>query len=149
MNGHLAALARRFWDTLMEASPTFATLLGDHRFDDRFEDLSREEEDRLIGLLDGFVSEAAAIEPGGLDREDRVTRRALMFEASSQADLLRNRAAEFAVDPMIGIHMEIVSSIPQIAPADAGQADALVAKASRTGVMFDQAMERLRQGVAT
>jgi uncharacterized protein (DUF885 family) len=148
VNEHLSGLAGRFWDTVMEASPTFATLIGDHRFDDRFEDYSREEEDRLIGLLDGFASQAEAVDPDELDRDDRITRRSLMFEASSHAARLRNRVAEFAVDPMLGIHMEIVSSIPQLAPADAGQADALVAKASRTGVMFDQAIERLHQGIA-
>ena len=148
MNEHLAALARRFWDTALEASPTSATMLGDHRFDDRVEDFSREQEDRLIGLLDGFKAEAAAIDPAGLDTNDRITRRSLVFEASSHADRLRNRMAELAVDPMLGIHMEIVNSVPQLVPTDAEQADALVTKASRVGGMFDQAIERLRQGVA-
>jgi len=148
VNEHLAALARRFWDTALEASPTSATMLGDHRFDDRVEDFSREQEDRLIGLLDGFKAEAAAIDPAGLDTNDRITRRSLVFEASSHADRLRNRMAELAVDPMLGIHMEIVNSVPQLVPTDAEQADALVTKASRVGGMFDQAIERLRQGVA-
>ena len=148
MNEHLAALARRVWDTALEASPTSATMLGDHRFDDRVEDFSREQEDRLIGLLDGFKAEAAAIDPAGLDTNDRITRRSLVFEASSHADRLRNRMAELAVDPMLGIHMEIVNSVPQLVPTDAEQADALVTKASRVGGMFDQSIERLRQGVA-
>ena len=31
----LAALADRYWETLLEASPTMAGIIGDHRFDDR------------------------------------------------------------------------------------------------------------------
>jgi uncharacterized protein (DUF885 family) len=143
----LAYLSQHFWDTVLEASPTVATMLGDHRWDDRVEDLSRQEEDRLIDLLDGFAAEAEAIDPGELNRADRITRRSLVFEASSQADRLRNRSLEFGVDPMLGIHMQLVTYIPQLTPQTAEQADALVAKASRSARMFDQAIERLRQGI--
>ena len=38
------SLAEEYWETLLEANPSTATLLGDHRFDDRLEDLSTEAE---------------------------------------------------------------------------------------------------------
>ena len=44
MNEVVAELADRYWDTVMRANPTWATLIGDHRFDDQMEDLSREAE---------------------------------------------------------------------------------------------------------
>ena len=148
MNEQLADLSRRYWDTALAASPLSAGILGDHRFDDQVEDLSREREDELIAAFDGFVAEAEVIDPAELDLEDRLTRETLIVEVSGQADSLRSRSAEFAVDPMIGIHMDLVSFVPQLSPNDREQADAYVTKASKVGGMFDQAIERLRQGIA-
>ncbi len=45
----LRNLAEEFWETVLEASPSTATLLGDHRYDDRLEDLSAEAEQRAAG----------------------------------------------------------------------------------------------------
>jgi uncharacterized protein (DUF885 family) len=124
-------------------------MLGDHRWDDRIEDLSRETEDLLIERFDGFAAGAEAIDPTGLGRTDRITRRSLIFEATSHADRLRNRTQEFEVDPMLGIHLFLVNYIPQLTPQTAEQAEALVVKASQVDRLFDQAIERLRHGVAT
>ena len=42
----LLDLAGRYWEAVLEAFPTMATLHGDHRFDDRLEDVSAEAEAR-------------------------------------------------------------------------------------------------------
>ncbi|MFH1330197.1 MAG: DUF885 domain-containing protein [Actinomycetota bacterium] len=147
MNRQLAALADRYWDLLMESSPTSATLLGDHRFDDRIEDPSREAEDRLIAALSAMVAEAETLDPADLDATDLVTRRVLMFEAGAQAEGLRSRSAEYLVDPMLGPHMDVVTYVPQMTPVTTEHAAAYVVKASRLGAAFDQAVERLREGV--
>ena len=148
MNAALAALADRYWDLLMESQPTEATLLGDHRFDDRIEDPSRAEEERLIAALDSLVAAARALDPASLDAADGVTREVLLFEAGTQADSLRSRYAEFLVDPMLGPHMSLITYIPQITPVTADHAAAFVIKASRVGTAFDAAVDRLRAGVA-
>jgi uncharacterized protein (DUF885 family) len=148
MNQPLASLADRFWDFSMESSPTTATLFGDHRFDDRFEDLSLEFENACIERLGGFVAEAKAIDPAGLDDDEVITRSALIFEADTKAESLRSRNPEYLVDPMWGLHMDIVNYVPQMTPVTAEHAAAYVVKASRLGTAFDQAIERLRQGVA-
>ena len=41
----LADLAARYWDAQLAASPLTASLLGDHRFDDRIDDLSEAADD--------------------------------------------------------------------------------------------------------
>ncbi len=148
MNQQLAALSDRFWDTAMANSPMWASLLGDHRFDAEVEDLSREHEDDLIAQLDGIVAEAAALDPATLERDDRITRHVLMFEAEGISGSMRSRTAEFLVDPMLGLHMDIVQGVPQLRATTDEQAWAFVEKASKVGRQFDQAMERHRQGVA-
>jgi uncharacterized protein (DUF885 family) len=148
VNPQLADLAARYWDLLMESSPTSATLIGDHRFDDRIEDPSREEEDRFIAALQGVVAAAEALDPATLDATEAVTRQVLIFEAGTQAEGLLSRAAEYLVDPMLGPHMDLVTYIPQMTPVTAEHAHAYVVKASRLGAAFDHAVDRLRDGVA-
>ena len=149
MNADLAALADRYWDLLLGAQPTFATLLGDHRFDDRIEDPSRAEEERLIADLDGIVAATRALDPAALDATDEVTREVLLFEAGTHADSLRSSYAEFLVDPMLGPHMDLITYVPQMTPVTAEHAAAYVVKASRLGASFDHAVDRLLEGVAT
>ncbi len=149
MNPRVADVAERFWDRLMEAHPTSASLvIGDHRFADRMEDLGAEAEAALAADLRGFSAAAAAIDADQLDAEDRITRLVLIDEADSMAASLECRLPEFLVDPMLGPQMDIVTSIPQLSAPDADVAARFVAKAGDTARYFDEAVDRLRDGVA-
>ena len=141
-------LGDRYWQAVMAANPSWALLIGDHRFDDQLEDPSREAEDELIATLDGIVAAAAAIEPAGLTAEDRITRGVLLFEASTQADDLRSRSAEYAVDAQLGFHVGLLTMAPQFPIVEPEHAAALVDKYRQVGRAFAQAGDRLRQGVA-
>src|SRR3990172_7943837 len=148
VNEQLADLSSRFWEVALTNSPMWASLLGDHRFDAEVEDLSREHEDEVIEQLDAIVASARAIDPAALERDDRITRHVLVSEAEGISGSLRSRTAEFLVDPMLGLHMDIIQGVPQLRAATGEQAWAFVEKASKVGKPFDQAVERHRQGVA-
>jgi uncharacterized protein (DUF885 family) len=148
LHEQLSSLAERFWDTLLAANPTTAALIGDHRFDAAIEDPSRDAEDRLIDALEGFAAEAEAIDPTGLTTADRVTRGILLFETRSHAAELRSRMPELRVDPMMGVHIEFIQAIAQLRPTERAHADAYVEKAGKVGHLFDQVIDRHREGVA-
>ena len=148
MNEKLAQLADRYWDRVMEASPLWASLLGDHRFDAEAEDISREAEEALTADLDDIVAQAQGVDPAGLDKDDRITRHVLQFEAESHAGALRSRMAEFLVDPMLGVHMDVIQGVSQLRAGTREHAADFITKASKTGRMFDQALARHREGVA-
>ncbi len=148
MNEQLDTLAERFWDRAMEESPSWATILGDHRFDSEVEDLTAEHEQQTIVDLTTFRDEAEAIDPTSLSKDDRITRRVLMSEADGYIGALQSRQNEFLVDPMLGLHMDIVQGISQFRATEDAHAWAFVDKASKVGQQFDQLMERHRQGVA-
>jgi uncharacterized protein (DUF885 family) len=143
----LADLASRYWDHLSALHPTSALLRGDHRFDDRIEDLSREAEDDAIAALDGFAAAAEAIDPEDLDPDEQVSRAVLTHEARARADELRSRYAEFDVNPVLGFHLDLPSQAPQFPVTEPEHADALVAKYAAIGGLFDEAAKRLRQGI--
>jgi len=144
----LADLAARYWDHLAALHPTAALLRGDHRFDDRIEDLSRAAEDDAIAALDEFAAAAEAIDTDTLTADEQVTRAVLAHEADAQADELRSRYAEFDVNPVLGFHLDLPSEAPQFPITEPEHAEALVAKYRAIGGLFDDAVKRLRQGIA-
>lgn len=148
MHQTLADLAEQYWETSLARNPTTASLLGYHRFDADVEDASREAEDAAIAELEDFAATARAIEPPELEPAERISRSVLAFEAQARADTLKSRLVEVAVDPMNGVHIDLIQGIGQLRARDRSQADAFVAKASKVGRLFDQMIERHRQGVA-
>ncbi len=148
MDSQLAAIADRYWDLMLESSPTMGSLLGDHRYADRIESLSRTDEDELISKFDAIATCAESINPRSLDSDDVTTRAVLISEARGRADELRSRAIEFTVDPMLGIHMDIINYVPQLPAPTPEVYEAYLAKAAKVGNLFDEAIERHRDGVA-
>ena len=148
MNEKLARLANDYWELELRRQPTTGLFFGDYRYADRWEGVSRETEDAFIGELEDVAATAAAIDPASLTADERVTRGVMIEEARGAAGELRSRLAEFAVDPSSGTHVVLLQLVSQVAAPTADVADAVVTKWSRTGQIFDQGIERLRQGVA-
>ena len=148
MNADLERLGDEYWAFSLAAEPTSASLRGNHDYDTELEDVSRQTEDEHIATLDGLASSAEAVDPAVLTADEQVSREVLMFEASTRADDLRSRMAEFAVDPFNGIqvvYQQLAGQIPVTEPEHAGAA---LAKWSKMGLLIDQAIGRLRQGIA-
>ena len=98
----LRSLADRFWEDYLTEFPTWATIIGDRRFDDRLEDDSPAAIDRRIAWLSGVARAAETIDPVGLSGAERVTRQMLIDETSGQAAGLDTRMHEWTVDPLGG-----------------------------------------------
>ena len=148
MSIEIARLADEYWEHELRTNPTTALLLGDHRHGAEMENLTRAAEDEAIGKLHGFAARAEAIDPAPLSGEDRITRGILIEEARGKARELESRMAEFDVNPSMGIHIQLPQVAAQIALPGADEAEAIVAKWSKMKDVFEQAVQRLRQGAA-
>lgn len=148
MNAGLDRLAADYWEYALSTFPTEALLMGDHRFDDQMERVSRQHEDEQIEKFDGFVAEAEAISAAGLTPDEEVTRGVLIEEALGRADALRSRYAEFDVSPSWGLHILLPQITGQLPLTESAHAEAIIVKWSRIGDTFDDLIHRLRQGVA-
>lgn len=148
MNEDLKRLGDEYWAFTLRSEPTSASLRGFHEYDTELEDLSRQVEDDHIDTLERLAVAAQAVEVGSLTPDERVSREVLTFEASTKAEELRSRMAEFAVDPFNGIQVVFQQLAAQIPITDPEHAEAAVEKWSKMGRMIDQAIGRLRQGIA-
>jgi len=143
----LLALADRYWDSVMEAQPTSATLVGDHRFDDRIEDLSVEAEERLAAGWRALADQVEAVPPAELDATDQVTRSLLAVELARGLDGLDRRLTELASDQMDGVHAWLLTSAPELSAPTPESAAALVERHRQVGALLDQAGYRFRAGL--
>lgn len=147
-NAALRDLTDRYWEARLEASPLFATFLGDHRYDDRVDDLSAEAEQAQRTTWLGFLAEAEAIDEADLDETDAVTRRLLVEELGDAISGIDARLIELTSDQMQGIHAELLTMAGQLRAAEPEHAAMAVARVRAMGTMLDQAAERYRAGLA-
>jgi uncharacterized protein (DUF885 family) len=147
-SGRLRELAERYWEARLAASPLFATFLGDHRYDDRVDDLSAEADVALRITWETLRTEALAIDVDGLEETDRVTRRLLIEELADNITSIDARLAELASDQMQGIHADLLITAGQLQAPEPKHAAMAVTRLERMGTMLDQAADRFRAGLA-
>jgi len=77
-NSDLKRLAHQYWELVLEHSPERATDIGDHRFDDRLDDLSLQADERFDTTLRSLRSEIEKIDASDLKGDDPLTRDLLL-----------------------------------------------------------------------
>jgi len=149
MSEQVRQLADDFHEWTMRVNPSWAHLLGEYRFADRYEDASRAAEDAEIGTAREFAARAAAIPDDGLSLQDRVTRDIVAFQATSGADHAECRLAEFAVNPVFGPQVDVAITVPNMALPTVEVAEAMVPKLRSIGQHLRDVAQRHREGVAS
>ncbi len=77
------ALGEQFLEGYLARNPVSATYLGDHRFDDRWPDISSEAEQAELAWARELQAELSAIDTAGLDAEQRVDAAILEHQLAS------------------------------------------------------------------
>ncbi len=144
----LRSLAEEYWETLLETSPSTATLLGDHRYDDRLEDLSADAERVLRDRWASIRSRLSEIGPDRLDVGDRVTCGLLAAELDDAMASIDQHLFELQSDQMTGFHIELLQAVPVMAAPDQRSADMLVERFRQIPRALQQAARRFLDGAA-
>jgi uncharacterized protein (DUF885 family) len=140
----LSDLADRFWLVASEYKPTIATVRGEHRFDDQLPLYNEEWLGRISNRFVEIRTAAEAIDPDGLDLQDRITRDLLIHETGVWADEIEDRFMVAAVDPYLGAHTRLLSDTQQNTVTDAEQAGALLTRYAKVGTYLDSALALIR-----
>ncbi|MCH7701930.1 MAG: DUF885 domain-containing protein, partial [Planctomycetes bacterium] len=103
----LARLFDEYWDETMRRNPTWATSLGDHRYDDRLPDLSAEARHEWEGELEDFLGTLRSIPVAKLSAADRLNHR--IFERVCEYELSRLLTRSYLVplNQMGGPHLAL------------------------------------------
>lgn len=138
-------LAERYWNTVLEAAPTSATLLGIHDHDDRLEDISITSQARLRHQLDAIGSRLPALHPTRPGSE--VTAALLEHQVRTAVEAIDLRLVELASDQMLGPHAELLMTVPQLTYPEPAQAVAALTRYAQVPRLLGQAIDRFRDGL--
>jgi len=144
----LAKACDDFWQGWLKVNPTQATVLGDHRYDDRLADISPAAKQRERARLLEVQARARAIPEASLPLAERVSRAALLLECQNEIDEMDCRFDEWVVDPRSGPPTDFMS-LPDfttlITPEDATH---YVARCRAMGPYVRQQIANLERGRA-
>ena len=144
----LDRLCDEYWQGLMRAAPTWATQLGDRRYDALLSDNSPQAEERYLASLRGIRARAEAIDPAALDAGRRTTRGLLLGEIDDALAQAACRFDEWVVDPMGGPQVDFVT-LGELTPIRTKtEADAFVERVRAMGPYLDQHVANLSRGLA-
>jgi uncharacterized protein (DUF885 family) len=141
----LRSLADRFWGRYLATYPTWATVIGDRRFDDQLEGVSPAAIDARLCWLDEIAATARALEPDGLSPTEQVTRQMLIDEAAGHAASLRTRTYEWTVDPLSGPAVTLLDLVDYQSIETPDDGRAMVARWRKIGDYLDELIAGLRR----
>jgi uncharacterized protein (DUF885 family) len=148
LTSYIDDLSAEYFTAYLNAFPTEAHWLAEYAWAGRFEDLSREEEDRQIAELRGFVAAGEAFDDADLDEQQRITRDVLVNDARTRADLIEARFRTHAADPIFGPQTALPMIVRMLGMPTPEVADAMVEKYHAIGRSYLELAERQREGRA-
>jgi uncharacterized protein (DUF885 family) len=121
-------------------------MLGDYSDVGRFEEASREAEDRFAATLRDYATRAEAIDESGLGVDEKLTRGVIISSATAHADMLDTPLGCRNADPVHGPQHTMPLLMSLLAVPDQAVADAMPAKLDAVGAYFGQLADRVREG---
>jgi uncharacterized protein (DUF885 family) len=141
-------LADDHYDHRLRTAPTWAHMIGEYRYADRFEAISREAEEATAEEARRLAHRADAIDETALDDQQRITRAMVAWDARARAGLLDSRMSEFSANPIFGVQASLGVYVPKLAVPDGDVAKAMVRKYEQVARHLEDLAERHREGVA-
>lgn len=145
MSSPIRALADEYWEAVLRASPTYATFLGDRRFDTEIEDVSAEAEAEQRARWTELRERTRETE--AVTADDRVTRDLLLESLADAIGHVDHRIAELRYDQMDGLAAGLLTAAPQINAPEPQNALDLVERQRKVGGLVDGALARFRAGL--
>lgn len=138
------------WEYMMRWAPTWATTLGDHRYDDRLARRGPAAVAASAREREALLARLRAIAPATLDDADRVTHALLAGRLDAEVALEACKLHEWAVDSgggsVFGELSYLVESHVVTTPRDA---ENLIARMRQGSLLVDDTIANLREGLAS
>lgn len=146
----LRALLADHWEWTMRSSPTWASRLGDHRFDDQLPRRDAASNARHAEARRALLARARAlaVEAAAWGEPDRITRRLLEDELAAADAMEVCRLEEWVVsagnNPLAELS-DVVTQHHLVTPADGAN---LIARLRQAPRLIDETIANLRRGLA-
>jgi uncharacterized protein (DUF885 family) len=143
----IRAIADAYWEFQMERAPTWATYLGDRRFDDRLPDLSDATHERQLARLRELKAQVEATSSMGLTPQDAVTRDVLLWTLQDELDGEVCRTRLWDINQLDG-YQALLPLLPDYHSIETRKnADDLVVRYKKMLRLFGEHIANLQKGL--
>jgi len=146
--GTLDRLATEFWEDVLVTNPTFATVLGDRRLDDRLDDPTPEGLAAVAARRHATADAARALDGDSLPAREKVTRQMLIDEAEGHAASIEADTTDWTVDPLNGPQTHFLDLVEYQTIATPEDGARMVARWRAIGPYVDVLIANLRRAAA-
>jgi uncharacterized protein (DUF885 family) len=146
-NKELQDYLKEYWEFILKNNPTFATYIGDHRYNDRLEDLSEESIARQIDYFKLLLEDAEKIDKTLLTDENRLNLSLFKNTLNNHIRIYGFKTHYLALDHMRGPHIDfpqITEFHPFKTSKDIGS---YIARLQAFPLQIDQVIENLQKGI--
>jgi len=140
-------LADEVWDATMREAPTWATFVGDRRFEHRLEERGEGARARRLATAKGFLARLRKTPGRGLDEEDAITRSVLRRILEETIESFTHHGWEWEFNQLNGLHVELQDLLAFHPLRDARGAENLVARLEAAPAAFLGLKADLRDGL--
>jgi len=142
----LAKVIAEEWEFEMRESPTFATQIGDYRYNDKLDDASVAAISRREKQTKDFLDRLNAIDVTGFPEQERLNRTLLQRRLQYSLEDIAFKNYEMPFDQFNGLHLTL-AELPPIVPVDSAKHfEDYLARLHQVPAALDQAIERAKLG---
>lgn len=146
-NGQLQNYLKDFWEHRLKHNPTYATYIGDHRYDDALEDLSEGSITAQVDYYRALLSRTEEIDTDLLTPEHKLNYNILKTTLHNHISMFEYRIHYLPMDQMSGPHIDFPQLIefhPFDTRKDFGN---YIARLNAFPRLIDQVIENLQKGI--
>ncbi len=148
-NKALEKLSKDYWEFLMKEAPTWATFLGDNRYNNKLEEMGPKCRERRVKAHKKFLGQIKKINPKTLTSTEKVSHSILKLKVKEFLDSQKYKDWEWEMDHMFGPHIRLMDLL-EIHPLKTKKNYLdLLSRYKQIPELFDQYVGDLRKGLKT
>ena len=143
----LTSLFKEYWEFVLQTWPWFATYLGDHRYDDKLEDLSQSAFDKWTAKAGDFLKRVQGISKESLSPRDQINYDLFSRELTQRVGLARFRPNLLPLNQLAGAHIDLPQLMTVSRFSTVADYENYAKRLESFPLQIEQTISRLQKGV--
>jgi uncharacterized protein (DUF885 family) len=135
------------WEYTLQASPEFASILGDKRFNDRITDFSQKQIDRDLQMARTFLDKFEAVDTTGFPEQDALNKTLMVRNLREQLDNATFKEWEMPVTQMSGAHIDLPQLVTVLPFDTVKDYDDYIARLKQIPRLLDENVIQMKTGM--
>ena len=135
-----------YWEDRLKHSPEMASMIGDHRYDDRLSDYSAQAYDQALQRGEQFIERLGAIDTTGMTEQEKLSKRLLVHDLVDQQESSVCVPWQTPVNQFSGIQVDLPQLVETLRFATADDYEHYVARLNKVPTAFLQISTNMMLG---